>query len=115
MERLRSGSFAYCKCCGYEGFVYGTLIGDKVCHPWCPSCGKNNMLVAGQTAIREVDMWKCDKCGNLFIWEHEYRKHILGHDIEFVEKAVVLGFRDQDSCAAWDRIKRLLEDMEMKR
>jgi hypothetical protein len=41
---MRSG--AYCKClsCGYTGHVYGTLIGDKISHPWCPKCGLNNKL-----------------------------------------------------------------------
>ena len=27
-------------------------------------------------------------------------------DIALVDKAVINGFRDQDSCAAWERIKR---------
>lgn len=30
-------------------------------------------------------------------------------DIELVDKAVNLGFRDQDSCAAWERLKNNLQ------
>lgn len=30
-------------------------------------------------------------------------------DVALVEKAVTLGFRDQDSCNAWERIKKFIE------
>jgi DnaJ-class molecular chaperone len=30
------------------------------------------------------------------------------NDVALVEKAVMLGFRDQDSCNAWERIKKEL-------
>jgi len=29
-------------------------------------------------------------------------------DIELIEKAVVFGFRDQDSCGAWERAKKFM-------
>lgn len=31
------------------------------------------------------------------------------NDIALVEKAVTLGYRDQDSCNAWERIKKFIE------
>lgn len=33
-------------------------------------------------------------------------------DIEMVEKAVILGYRDQDSCNAWTRLKSFIGMMK---
>jgi len=42
-EVVRSGDLAECEC-GYVGFVWGTLIGDRVSAPWCPRCQRNSRL-----------------------------------------------------------------------
>ncbi len=47
---VRSGTWALCKHCKYEGFVYGTPYsggheGTGVSAPWCPRCGLNDQLV----------------------------------------------------------------------
>lgn len=33
-------------------------------------------------------------------------------DVALVEKAVTFGFRDQDSCNAWQRIKKFVEEAQ---
>jgi uncharacterized paraquat-inducible protein A len=36
---------------------------------------------------------------------------LYDNDIALTEKAVTLGFRDQDSCNAWERIKKELSEL----
>jgi uncharacterized paraquat-inducible protein A len=38
-------------------------------------------------------------------------KTVDSNDVALVEKAVVSGFRDQDSCNAWERIKNKLSKL----
>ncbi len=41
---VRSGAWATCEHCKYEGYVYGTAHSNGVSAPWCPQCGLNNQL-----------------------------------------------------------------------
>ena len=41
---VKSGDKAKCDNCGYEGVVYGVLMGWKVSHPFCSNCQKNDKL-----------------------------------------------------------------------
>lgn len=44
-SEVQSGDKAECMGCGNRGYVYGSLIGDKVSAPWCPRCKRNNCLI----------------------------------------------------------------------
>lgn len=52
LHKVKSGDYCKCDACGHIGYAYGTLIGYRVSHPWCQSCGVNSRLIKIDTNKR---------------------------------------------------------------